>query len=62
MTTTAVTVDKRGVRILERWAPDLRLGLQNLLAHDDFFGAVAIRQRRERGADRIANAFLQQNG
>jgi putative ABC transport system permease protein len=33
MTTTAVTVDKRGVRILERWAPDLRLGLQNLLAH-----------------------------
>jgi len=33
MTTTTVTVDKRGVRILERWAPDLRLGLQNLLAH-----------------------------
>src|SRR5229473_6191766 len=33
MTTTAVTVDKRGVRILERWAPDMQLGLQNLLAH-----------------------------
>ena len=35
--------------------------LQNLLADDHFVGAVAIRQRRERGADGIADAFLQQH-
>ena len=33
MNTTSLTVDKRAVRALERWTPDLRLGLQNLLAH-----------------------------
>ena len=35
--------------------------LQNLLAYDNFFGAIAIRQGRKRGADRIANTFLKQN-
>jgi putative ABC transport system permease protein len=33
MSTTAVTVDRRAVRVLQRWIPDIRLGLQNLLAH-----------------------------
>jgi len=33
MSAPAVTVDQRAVRTLERLTPDLRLGLQNLLAH-----------------------------
>jgi putative ABC transport system permease protein len=33
MTTPAVTVEKRAARAVGRWTPDLRLGLQNLLAH-----------------------------
>src|SRR5882672_9361396 len=33
MHATATTADQRSVRTLERWTPDLRLGLQNLLAH-----------------------------
>src|ERR1700686_179023 len=33
MNAPAITVDKRAGRTLERWTPDLRLGLQNLLAH-----------------------------
>ena len=35
--------------------------LQNLLADDHFFGAVAIRQRSKRGANGIADALLQQD-
>ena len=35
--------------------------LQNLLADDDFFGAVAVREAGQRGADGVADAFLQQN-
>ena len=35
--------------------------LQDLLADDHFFGAVAVRQRGERGADGVADAFLQQH-
>ena len=35
--------------------------LQNLLGDDDFVGAVAIGQRRERGANGVADAFLQQH-
>src|SRR6267378_2318595 len=33
MHATATTADERSVRTLERWIPDLRLGLQNLLLH-----------------------------
>src|ERR1700686_2326411 len=33
MNAPAITVDKRAGRTLERWTPDLRLGLENLLAH-----------------------------
>ena len=36
--------------------------LQDLLADDDFLGAIAVGQRRERGADGVADAFLQQHG
>ena len=35
--------------------------LQNLLGHADFFGAIAAGRGRERNADGIADAFLQQN-
>ena len=44
---------------LGREAPQLQR-LQNLLAHDDFIRAIAIRQRSERGADGIADSLLQQ--
>jgi putative ABC transport system permease protein len=33
MNTTAATAEKRAVLELQRWTPDLRLGIQNLLAH-----------------------------
>ena len=36
--------------------------LQDLLRHDDFLRAVAAGLRRERDADRVADAFLQQHG
>ena len=36
--------------------------LQNLLRDDDFFRAIAVRLGRERDADRVADAFLQQHG
>ena len=35
--------------------------LQDLLADDDFVGAIAIRKRSERGADGVADALLQQH-
>ena len=35
-------------------------GLQDLLRHDHFLRAVAARLRRERDADGVADAFLQQ--
>ena len=36
-------------------------GLQNLLSYADFFGAIAAGSGRERDADGVANAFLQQH-
>ena len=36
--------------------------LQNLLGNEYFFGAVAVRQWRERGTNRIAYALLQEHG
>ena len=36
-------------------------GLQDLLGDDHFVGAVAIGKRRERGANGVADAFLQQH-
>ena len=36
--------------------------LQDLLADDDFFGAIAIRRGRERNTNRVADPFLQQHG
>ncbi len=36
-------------------------GLQNLLAHADFFGAIAAGRGSQRHADGVANAFLQQH-
>src|ERR1700674_553816 len=73
MTTTAVTVDKRGVRILERWAPDLRLGLQNLLTHrlrslltmlGMIFGVAAVVSMLSigAGARQKVMAFIEQMG
>ncbi len=44
---------------LRREAADAQR-LQNLLGDDDLFGAVAIGQRRQRGANGVADAFLQQ--
>jgi hypothetical protein len=35
--------------------------LQDLLAHDDFVGAVAIWQRGEGGADGVADPFLEED-
>jgi hypothetical protein len=35
--------------------------LQDLLADDDLFGAVAVRQRGEAGADGVADSFLEQH-
>ena len=36
--------------------------LQDLLGNADFLAAVAARFRRQRDADRVANAFLKEDG
>jgi hypothetical protein len=48
----------RGDHRRERAQPH---GLQDLLRDDDFLRAISTRRRRERDADRVADAFLQQH-
>ena len=35
--------------------------LQNLLGYENLFGAISVRHRRKRGANRIADSFLQKH-
>ena len=51
-----------GTRTHERREGAQAHGLQDLLRDDHFARAVAVRLRRQRDADRVADALLQQHG